>query len=151
MLDRPWLWRFNRRGVALGAALGVFFGFMIPVAQIFASALFALLLRANLPVAAVSTLVSNPLTYGPIFVLAYRTGAAILGEAPDAAREAAMEKEAEQPRTDPQTWGERFGAIGRPLVLGLAVFAVVGGAATWVLVNLVWILFARARRRAPPG
>jgi uncharacterized protein (DUF2062 family) len=151
LLDRPWLWRFNRRGVALGAALGVFFGFMIPVAQIFASALFALLLRANLPVAAVSTLVSNPLTYGPIFVLAYRTGAAILGEAPDAAREAAMEKEAEQPRTDPQTWGERFGAIGRPLVLGLAVFAVVGGAATWVLVNLVWILFARARRRAPPG
>jgi uncharacterized protein (DUF2062 family) len=151
LLDRPWLWRFNRRGVALGAALGVFFGFMIPVAQIFASALFALLLRANLPVAAVSTLVSNPLTYGPIFVLAYRTGAAILGEAPDAAREAAMEKEAEQPRTDPQTWGERFGAIGRPLVLGLAVFAVVGGTATWVLVNLVWILFARARRRAPPG
>ena len=151
MLDRPWLWRFNRRSVALGAALGVFFGFLIPVAQIFASALFALLLRANLPVAAVATLVSNPFTYGPIFVLAYRTGAAILGEAPDPAREAAMEMEAEQPRTDPQTWGERFGAIGKPLVLGLAVFAVVGGATTWVLVNLAWILLARARRRAPPG
>lgn len=137
--------------MALGAALGVFFGFMIPVAQILFSALFALLLRANLPVAAVATLVSNPLTYGPIWVLAYRTGAAILGEAPDAEREAAMEREAEQPRTDPLTWAERVAAIGKPLALGLMVFAVVGGATTWVLVNLVWLLAARLRRpRAPP-
>jgi len=137
--------------VALGAALGVFFGFLIPVAQVLFSALFALLLRANLPVAAVSTLVSNPLTYGPIFVLAYRTGSMLLGEAPDAAREAAVEKEAEAPLADPQTWAERFAAIGKPLVLGLAVFAVTGGIVTWVLVNLLWLLAARLRPRAPPG
>ena len=137
--------------MALGAALGVFFGFMIPVAQILFSALFALLLRANLPVAAVATLVSNPLTYGPIFVLAFRTGSALLGEAPDAASEAAVEREAKEDRADPQTWGERFGAVGRPLMLGLAVFAVVGGVTTWVLVNLLWLLAARLRRpRAPP-
>ena len=137
--------------MALGATLGVFFGFLIPVAQILFSALFALLLRANLPVAAVATLVSNPLTYGPIFVLAYRTGSAILGEAPDAASEAAVAREAEEDRADPQTWGERFGAVGRPLMLGLAVFAVVGGVTTWVLVNLMWLLAAHLRRpRAPP-
>lgn len=123
---------------------------MIPVAQIFAAALVALVLRANLPVAAVATLVSNPFTYGPIFVLAYRTGSAILGEAPDAAREAAMAREAGQPRTDPQTWSERFRAIGKPLALGLAVFAVVGGALTWILVNLAWLLSARLRPRGPP-
>jgi uncharacterized protein (DUF2062 family) len=137
--------------VALGAALGVFFGFLIPVAQILFSALFALLLRANLPVAAVSTLVSNPLTYGPIFVLAYRTGSTLLGEAPDAAQEAAVEKEAEAPLDDPQTWGERFGAIGKPLMLGLAIFAVIGGVATWIVVNLLWLLLARLRPRGPPG
>jgi len=124
---------------------------MIPVAQILFSALFALLLRANLPMAAVATLVSNPLTYGPIFVLAYRTGAMLLGEAPAAAQEAAVEKEAEAPLADPQTWAERFGAIGKPLVLGLAVFAVTGGIVTWVLVNLLWLLAARLRPRAPPG
>ena len=124
---------------------------MIPVAQILFSALFALLLRANLPVAAVATLVSNPLTYGPIFVLAYRTGSMLLGEAPDAAQEITVEKEAEAPLADPQTWAERFGAIGKPLVLGLAVFAVTGGIVTWVLVNLLWLLAARLRPRAPPG
>ena len=137
--------------MALGAALGVFFGFMIPVAQILFSALFALLLRANLPVAAVATLVSNPLTYGPIWVLAYRTGAALLGESTDAASIAEIEREAGAERADPQTWGERFGAVGRPLMLGLAVFAVVGGVTTWVLVNLLWLLVAHLRRpRAPP-
>jgi len=131
--------------VALGAALGVFFGFLIPVAQIFFSALFALMLRANLPVAAVSTLVSNPLTYGPIFVLAHRTGAALLGERPDRAREAAVAREAEKSHADPQTWGERLRAVGKPLALGLAVFAVVGGTLTWVLVNLLWLGAARLR------
>jgi hypothetical protein len=129
----------------------VFFGFLVPVAQILFSALFALLLRANLPVAVVATLVSNPLTYGPILVLAYRTGSTLLGEAPDAAREAVVEKEAQAPLDDPQTWGERFGAIGKPLALGLGVFAVTGGIVTWVLVNLLWLLVARLRPRAPPG
>jgi len=129
----------------------VFFGFLIPVAQILASALLALVLRANLPVAVVATLVSNPLTYGPIWVLAYRTGAALLGEAPDAASEVAVEREAGEDRADPQTWGERFGAIGKPLALGLAVFAVTGGLATWVLVNLLWLIAVRLRRsRANP-
>jgi hypothetical protein len=129
----------------------VFFGFLVPVAQILFSALFALLLRANLPVAVVATLVSNPLTYGPILVLAYRTGSTLLGEAPDAAREAVVEKEAQAPLDDPQTWAERFGAIGKPLALGLGVFAVTGGIVTWVLVNLLWLLVARLRPRAPPG
>ena len=129
----------------------MFFGFLIPVAQVLFSALFALLLRANLPVAAVATLVSNPLTYGPIFVLAYRTGSMLLGEAPDAAQEITVEKEAEAPLADPQTWAERFGAIGKPLVLGLAVFAVTGGIVTWALVNLLWLLAARLRPRAPPS
>jgi uncharacterized protein (DUF2062 family) len=129
----------------------VFFGFMIPVAQIYASALVALLLRANLPVAAVSTLVSNPLTYGPIFVLAYRTGAAVLGETPDSASVAAVEREASEERADPQSWRERFGAIGKPLALGLAIFAVTGGLAAWILVNLLWRLIARLRPPGPPG
>lgn len=137
--------------MALGAALGVFFGFMIPVAQILASALVALVLRANLPVAAVATLVSNPFTYAPIFVLAYRTGAAVLGETPDAARVAVVEREAVEARADPQTWSDRFRAIGKPLALGLALFAVIGSIVTWILVQLLWRLAARLRPPGPPG
>lgn len=121
------------------------------MAQILGAALLALLLRANLPVAAVSTLVSNPLTYGPIWVLAYRTGTMLLGEKPDAARVAAVEREAEAENQDALTWSERFASIGKPLALGLAVFAVIGGTITWILVNLLWLLVARLRRPGPPG
>jgi uncharacterized protein (DUF2062 family) len=147
LLRRPWLWQLTRRRVALGAAIGVFFGFLIPVLQIALSAVFAVLLRANLPVAAVSTLVSNPFTYAPIFVLAYRTGSAILGEQVDEAQLASLEQEAEGEESKPLSWADRAAAIGKPFFLGLFVFATVGALVTWLLVNLLWTLAVRLRRR----
>jgi len=152
LLKRPWLWHLDRRSVAAGAAIGVFFGFMVPVLQILFSALFALLLRANLPVAAVATLVSNPFTYAPIGMLAYRTGSALLGEPMSPAEEAVIERSAEDMPIAPRSWTERVAALGKPLVLGLAVFAVAGAIFTWLAVNLVWLIAVKLRRRrAPPG
>lgn len=58
-LLHPRLWHFSRRGVAVGAALGVFFGLLIPIAQIPLAAGMAVLLRANLPAAMGSTLVTT--------------------------------------------------------------------------------------------
>lgn len=147
LLRRPWLWHLSRRRVALGAAIGVFFGFVIPVFQIALSAVFAVLLRANLPVAAVSTLVSNPFTYAPIFVLAYRTGSAILGEKIDETQVAALEREIEGEDAAPKSWAERAAAIGKPFFLGLFIFATIGAVATWLLVNFLWLLAVRWRRR----
>lgn len=156
LLRRPWLWHLNRRSVALGAGIGVFFGFLIPVAQILGAAALALLLRANLPVAALSTLVSNPVTYVPIFVLAHRTGAALLGEAvePGTAEALAEElAEADITTVEKPGWMERLRTVGKPLFLGLAVFAVIGGLTTWALVHIAWTigvwLKRRRRRRAP--
>jgi uncharacterized protein (DUF2062 family) len=60
----------------------VFFGLLIPVLQILFAALFAVFLRANLPIAAAATLVSNPLTYAPLYVAAYRVGTNLIGEQP---------------------------------------------------------------------
>jgi uncharacterized protein (DUF2062 family) len=152
LLRRPWLWHLDRRSVAVGAAIGVFFGFMIPVLQIVFSALFALLLRANLPVAAVATLVSNPFTYAPIGVLAYRTGSALLGEPMAPAEEAAIERSGEDMPITPESWAERVAALGKPLILGLAVFAAAGALLAWLAVNLVWFIALRLRRGgAPPG
>lgn len=153
LLRRSWLWHFDRRSVAVGAAIGVFFGFMIPVLQILFSALFALLLRANLPVAAAATLVSNPFTYAPIGVLAYRTGSALLGEPMSSAEEAAIERSGEDMPIAPESWRARAAALGKPVILGLAVFAVVGALLAWLAVSLAWIIIAPRLRRggAPPG
>ncbi len=147
LLRRPWLWQLNRRRVALGAGIGVFFGFLFPVLQIAAAALFAVLLRANLPVAVVATLVTNPLTYAPVFLAAYETGSALLGEPVAAVAAEQLADEAQSlPAIEPG-WLSRAGAIGKPLLLGLAVFAVVGGLAAWTLVHVAWTLGVRTKRR----
>ncbi|MGF1644162.1 MAG: DUF2062 domain-containing protein [Thiotrichales bacterium] len=150
LLRRPWLWHLNRRRVALGAGIGVFFGFMIPVAQIFGAALLALMLRANLPVAAMSTLVSNPFTYAPIFVLAYRTGAYLLGERVDPRTEEVLAESIETPDIPDSRWYERVASVGKPLFVGLAVFGVIGGVIAWASVHVLWTLgvwIKRKRRR----
>jgi uncharacterized protein (DUF2062 family) len=152
LLRRPWLWHLDRPSVARGAAIGVFFGFLIPIAQILFSALFAVVLRANLPVAAVATLVSNPFTYAPIGVLAYRTGSALLGEPMSPAEEAVIERSGDDAPIAPESWAERVAAFGKPLMLGLALFAVTGAAVTWLAVSSLWILYVtiKRRRRTPP-
>ena len=154
LLHRPWLWQLNRRSVAAGVGIGVFFGFLIPVMQIAGAALFAVLLRANLPVAAASTLVSNPLTYAPIFVAAYRVGAALLGEPASEADAAAIQEEVQEAKVaeviEPRWW-QRFAGVGLQVMLGLAVFAVVGGVSAYFATLLVWriaVLVRLRRRRA---
>lgn len=152
LLERPWLWRLNRHSVAAGAGIGVFFGFLVPVLQIALAAVFAVLLRANLPVAAASTLVSNPLTYAPIFVGAYRLGNTILGEPAYEAQAAAIGAEVEQADVRDAlkpSWWQRFADVGKPLMLGLMVFAVAGGLSAYALVLVLWrvALLLRLRRR----
>ena len=60
----PSLWRFTRRSVPRGVALGLFVGIflLIPGVQIAGAAIFALPFRANIPVAAAMTFLSNPAT-----------------------------------------------------------------------------------------
>ncbi len=74
----PELWRFTRRSVPRGVALGMVTGIMIPVAQIFFSALLALPFRANIPVASLTTFLTNPFTTPPLWVAAYWVGRKVL-------------------------------------------------------------------------
>jgi len=70
----PELWRFTRRSVPRGVALGLFAAFIIPIGQVFLSAFLALPLRANVPLAALMTFVTNPFTLPFWLVLANRIG-----------------------------------------------------------------------------
>jgi hypothetical protein len=141
-LDHPALWHWSRRGVALGVAIGIFFGLLIPIAQIPFSAVTAILLRANLPAAAASTLVTNPVTFAPLYVAAYHLGAWLTGEE---VQEEAVES-ASPPTGDISLWA-RIAGLGRPLLVGLVVMAISVGLLTYLLVNLIWIWRVRARRR----
>ncbi|CUS46472.1 hypothetical protein MGWOODY_Smn2327 [hydrothermal vent metagenome] len=70
----PALWRFTRRSVPRGVALGMVTGILFPVAQIAFSAVLALPIRANIPVAAAMTFITNPFTTPFLWVAAYWIG-----------------------------------------------------------------------------
>lgn len=70
----PALWRFTRRSVPRGVALGMITGVLCPVAQIPLSAVLALPFRANVPTAALTTFVTNPVTTPFLWALAYWIG-----------------------------------------------------------------------------
>jgi hypothetical protein len=65
----------TRRSVPRGVALGLFVAVIIPVMHTVIAALLAIPARANVAVAAVFTLVVNPLTIPPLYYAAYRIGA----------------------------------------------------------------------------
>jgi uncharacterized protein (DUF2062 family) len=155
----PRLWHFSRRGVAVGVALGVFFGLLIPVAQIPFAAGAAVLLRANVPSAIGSTLVTNPVTFAPIYILAHKLGSALLGEP---VRDEAVLKpddiatHAEDDRRAPwwQRTGERLMSVGKPLLLGLGILATAFGLLTYFAILAgwkLWVIWTRRRRRTREG
>jgi uncharacterized protein (DUF2062 family) len=74
----PALWRFNRRSVPRGVALGLFAGILFPFPHMALAAVLALPLRANVPVAVGTTLINNPFTVAPIFALAFSIGHRVL-------------------------------------------------------------------------
>jgi uncharacterized protein (DUF2062 family) len=78
-LQHPNLWHLNRRSVAGGVAIGMFSGLVPGPFQMLTAALLAVPLRVNLPVALATTLYTNPVTIGPLYVLAYLIGRLILG------------------------------------------------------------------------
>lgn len=143
----PLLWHVNRRSVARGVAMGVFFGLMIPIAQIPAAAIASLLLRGNLWIAAVSTLVSNPLTYGPLYYFAYRLGAGVIGARTPANLTAeAVEQPMRMIDSLAQAWAWITG-IGQPLLLGMLIMAVTGAFIAYWGTQLVWRMRVTAKWR----
>lgn len=74
----PALWRFTRRSVPRGVALGVVSGILFPFVHAPVAAMTALPVRANVPVAVATTLLHNPLTSVPIYFSAYHIGCWVL-------------------------------------------------------------------------
>ena len=138
----PWLghaklWHWSRRGVALGVALGVFFGLLVPIAQIPLSVAAAVMLRANVPAAAASTFITNPITFGPLYYAAYRLGTWVTGDAmpPDVA--SSVDVSAPEINADLGLW-QRMASLGRPLLAGLSIMATLMGLLTYGLITLIW-------------
>lgn len=129
----PELWRFTRRSVPRGVALGLFAAFVVPVFQIFLAAFLALPSRANVPVASVVTFVTNPFTLPFWLVIANRIGSFALridADGPALANKA-MESSAWSVVVD-------FFQMAGVTIVGFAVLAVVAPALGYLLSSWVW-------------
>jgi uncharacterized protein len=144
-LNQPKLWHWSRRGVAMGVALGVFFGLLVPIAQIPLSVAAAVLLRANVPAAVGSTLISNPFTFGPIYYGAYRLGVWVTADKkPPDDIEVIGKREID---STVSLW-QRITALGKPLMVGLCITAVLMGLLAYGVISLVWRWRTLYRRRS---
>jgi uncharacterized protein (DUF2062 family) len=125
LLD-PQLWRLQHEAVARGVAVGTFWAFAVPVAQVVVASAHCVWWRANIPAAAAMTMVTNPLTIGFWLWLAYQLGAFVLG-APAAV--------ATPDGAGALSW---LAAYGWPTALGMGLFAAGGSAAAYIVVKAVW-------------
>jgi len=76
------LWGIRRKTVVPAVALGTFIAFLPIPGHVLVAVLGSLVIRSNIPVAALSTFIVNPLTIGPIYYFSYLVGAKLLGIEP---------------------------------------------------------------------
>jgi len=126
-IHHPEFWVWSRRNVATGVALGLFFGFMIPLGQIPLAVACGVMLRANLPICAASTFVTNPFTFPPIYYAAYEVGSYVL-----------RSEGAYLTPTQAAGWLEWALGVGKPTFLGLAIFAITASSLSYLLIRTVW-------------
>lgn len=131
------LWRFTRRSVPRGAALGMVVGIfvMIPGLQILCSALIALPFRANIPVAAAATFASNPFTTPFILIAAVFVGNDLFGFQANPGRFRELIDEG----AGFSEWLNWFASDAAPaMVLGLLVIAIASGVVSYFLAKWFW-------------
>ena len=142
-LTNPSLWRMTRRSVPRGVALGLFVGVIIPFMHTVIAALLAVPVRANVAVAAVFTLVVNPLTIPLMYFAAYRIGSWELHHDAAVVNPAAAERfSGELSRL--LLWVHH--ASG-PIALGILTIATVSAIVGYLAASLIWSLWSRSRWR----
>lgn len=156
-LLHPTLWHLNRHSVARGFAIGLFCGLIPGPFQMLAAAIVCLFWRANLPLAMLTTLYTNPLTLVPIYGVAYTLGNRVLSMT------YGMPQASPLPAPPDFSWSSPLQAIesltewlimlGQPLALGLLLLAITLGVLGYFVSQLAWRLHLihrlRLRRRAP--
>ena len=136
-LHHPNLWHLHRRSVAGGVAVGLFCGLIPGPMQMISAALLAVLLRVNLPVAAATTLYTNPFTIVPLYVLAYELGAWVSGSDHGAAMAKPVFSELHWHNLASELWSWLV-LLGEPFLIGLPLLALCFSLAGYVAVRLVW-------------
>ncbi len=122
------LWGIRRRTVVPAFAIGLFVSFLPLPGHALMAILLALTLRVNIPIAAVTTFVCNPVTIGPMYILAYRLGFHLLGLEPQPFE---FEMSIAWVTTS-------FGNVWQPLILGCLLLGSALSLTGYIALDLLW-------------
>ncbi len=134
------LWGIRRRTVVPAFAIGLFISFLPIPGHMLTAALSALAFRVNIPVAALATWASNPVTMGPMYFLAYKVGQTLL-DSPLQEFQFAM------------SWDwvtHTFLTIWQPMLLGCFILGSLAALVGYIVLDLFWrssIANYKARKR----
>jgi uncharacterized protein (DUF2062 family) len=146
LLLRPALWRFTRRSVPRAVAVGLTVGIfvIIPFVQPVAAAMVAVAVRANVPLTAGTTLLTNPVTTPLLLMAALWVGSDLFGFP---ANPGAVLQMIDDHASIEQWVDWLFSSAAPALVSGLAVIAVISGLVGYAVAALVWRLWITRKWR----
>ena len=151
-LTEPDLWHLNRRSSARAVAIGLFSGLIPGPIQVLGAIGLSILFRAHFPLAAITTLYTNPVTIVPLYVVAYQYGELFLPGPKAAFLHPPAFSFSPHYIVEVMHW---MAQLGKPLALGLGLLALTLAALGWITVRIswrchtVWAWRRRARLRHP--
>jgi uncharacterized protein (DUF2062 family) len=139
------LWRFTRRSVPRGVAVGLLVGIfaLIPGIQIVGAALLCVPSRGNIPLAALMTFLSNPATTPAIIGLAIVVGNGLGFHADMATLKHLMDSGA--PLADWLEW--LFSDVAKAIVVGLFVISTIAASIGYLVSSWTWNWWIRHKRK----
>lgn len=143
---RPELWRFTRRSVPRGVAVGLLVGIfaLIPGIQIVGAALMCVPSRGNIPIAAFMTFLSNPATTPLILIASLRIGNALGYHADLSTFYALYERSA-----GVDDWLAWLVSDAAPaLLVGLFFISTITAAIGYLVASVTWNWWVRHKRKA---
>lgn len=135
----PRLWHLQHEAVARAAAIGIFWAFAMPLGQIPLAVAHCIWWRANIPVAVAATFLTNPLTLGFWLWLAWQAGSLFMDAPP-------LVMPGNGVGLLEWLWG-----VGKPVALGMGLFATGGALASYMAVKLGWRFYVSWRWRQRGG
>ena len=138
LIDKSDALSFKRQPLAVGVAVGCFFGLIPAPFQTIATIAFCILFRANIVAGVVTTFYTNPFTIIPIYAFAFEVGQWVL---PGQTAMPSIQPIMQIPFTSIE-WlkavSEWMFSLGTPLLVGLPIVGILFAMIGYFGVELIW-------------
>ena len=145
---RPYLWKFTQHSVSASIAVSFFVAFLPLPLETLIVAILAIFVRANLPIALFSTLITNVFTLIPISYFNYQVGLWIL------AREDSQFVPVHEIQLNWSNWTlvwsnlyKWFASLGKPYLVGLPIVSISIAIVSYSIVYFLWAALASLHRK----